>query len=129
MSGCTVSAAVTNGSGVITTPAYAYECPQQSGTGPWPVDPVLVMTVYIPPVDAERPMRVSFKNGKEGLRDLLPAPSFGISLANITSDFYLGASNKAGIRNMQFFYGIAFHNIPVSLAPGPTQPIWGGGGT
>jgi hypothetical protein len=94
-------------------------------TGAIPVDPVLVLTVYIVPVDAERPMR--FK-GSGAWRDYLPAPSFGISLSNPTTNFYVGASNEVLLRNLQIFYGASFHNTALKLAPGATQALWGGTG-
>jgi hypothetical protein len=109
---------------------YAYDCPVQTGTGARPVDPVLVLTLYVPPVDAERPMRLpKFNKGFEGIRDYIPAPSFGLSLSNPTTNFFLGASNELFIRNVQAFYGLTLHNIPLTLAPGSSQPIFGGGGT
>jgi len=109
---------------------FAYECPVQTGRGAPPVDPVLVLTIYVPPVDAERPMRLpKFNKGFEGIRDHIPAPSFGLSLSNPTANFFFGASNELFIRNVQAFYGLALHNIPLTLAPGSSQPIFGGGGT
>jgi hypothetical protein len=108
----------------------AYECPVQTGKGAHPVDPVLVLTLYIPPVDAERSMRLpKFNKGFEGIRDYIPAPSFGLSLSNPTTNFFLGASNELFMRNVQAFYGLALHNVPVTLAPGSAQPIFGGSGT
>jgi hypothetical protein len=112
-----------------TTPTgnyYAYECPTQVSTGPKPVDPVLVLTGYFPPVDAEVPWRIASRNW---WRDVLPGPSIGISLSSPASNFYIGGSNEFLVRNLQLFYGVAFHNIPNALAPGSTQPLWGGTGT
>ena len=109
-----------------TNPNLAYACPEQTSTGPIPVDPVLVLTGYIVPVDAERPMR--FK-GNGAWRDYLPAPSLGISLANPTTNFYVGASSEALVRNLEVFYGVSFHNTALRLAPGSSQPLWGGVGT
>jgi len=118
--GCTISGVA----GSAT--AYVWECPIQTGTGATPVDPVLVLTGYIVPVDAERPFRYK---GVGWWRDYLPAPSLGISLANPTTNFYLGASNEAFVRNLQFFYGVGFHSTSLRLASGASQPAWGGAGT
>jgi hypothetical protein len=105
---------------------YAYECPAQVSTGPKPVDPVLVLTGYFPPVDAEVPWRLA---SRDWWRDVLPGPSIGISLSSPASNFYLGLSNEFLVRNLQLFYGVAFHDVPTTLAPGSTQPLWGGTGT
>jgi hypothetical protein len=67
--------------------------------------------------------------GHDAWRDYIPAPSLGISLANPTKNFYLGASNEALVRNLQVFYGVAFQNASLRLAPNTSQPVWGGGGT
>jgi hypothetical protein len=122
--GCTITSPYVTPP-TTTNPNLAYTCPEQTSTGPIPVDPVLVLTGYIVPVDAEIPMR--FK-GSRAWRDYLPAPSFGISLANPTTNFYVGASNEALLRNVQIFYGASFHNTALRLAPGSTQPLWGGVG-
>jgi hypothetical protein len=62
-------------------------------------------------------------------RDLIPGFSFGISLSNPTTNFYVGGSNELLVRNFQIFYGLALHNIGTGLAPGPSQPVWGGTGS
>jgi len=124
--GCTITVPFTTPPpSPAPNPNLAYTCPEQTTTGPIPADPVLVLTGYVVPVDAEIPMRWK---GRNMWRDLVPAPSFGISLANPTTNFYLGASNEALVRNFEAFYGVAFHNTSLSLAPGSTQPLWGGAG-
>jgi hypothetical protein len=125
--GCTVSPIPpTPPSTTPTGRYYAYQCPTLISTGTTPVDPVLVLTGYFPPIDAEVPWRVT---GPNWWRGVIPGPSLGISLANPTSNFYLGGSNEFIVRNLQVFYGAAFHNIPARLAPGSAQPLWGGVGT
>jgi hypothetical protein len=129
--GCTITVPmVTPPPPPAQNPNFAYECPVQTVRGAHPVDPVLVLTLYVPPIDAERPMRLPrFNKGFEGIRDYVPAPSFGLSLSNPTTNFFLGASNELFIRNVQAFYGLALHNVPLTLAPGSSQPIFGGAGT
>jgi hypothetical protein len=124
--GCTISPIPpTPPSTTPTGDYYAYECPAQVGTGPKPVDAVLVLTGYFPPVDAEVPWRIASRNW---WRDVVPGPGVGISLSSPTNNFYLGLSNEFLVRNLQLFYGEAFHNIAARLAPGSTQPLWGGTG-
>jgi hypothetical protein len=126
ITGCTISAKLISTTGTTTQPASVWECPTLTGAGAMSVDPVLVLTGYLVPVDAERPVRFW---GRGWWRDYLPAPGLGISLSNPTTNFYLGASSEALVRNLQFFYGVGFHDSPVSLAPGSSQPIWSGVGT
>ncbi len=122
--GCTVS--TTPVANMTPTSYYAFYCPTRVKTGPYPVDPVLALTLYFPPVDAETPLRFKWRYLK---RDLIPGISFGMSLSNPTTNFYAGGSNELLVRNVQLFYGVAFHNIATGLAPGPSQPVWGGVGT
>jgi hypothetical protein len=103
----------------------AYFCPSQTGLGAHTVDPVLVLTVYFPPVDAEVPWRI-IRRGRNWWRDLIPAPSIGMSLANPTTNFYVGGSMEAFIRNVQVFGGMAFQNVATGLGTLATQPAWGG---
>jgi hypothetical protein len=124
VTGCTITVPYT-APPTMANPDLAYACPEQTSTGAIPVDPVLVLTGYIVPVDTERPMRF---RGSGAWRDYLPAPSFGISLSNPTTNFYIGASNEALLRNLEIFYGASFHNTPLKLAPGTAQPLWGGVG-
>ena len=87
---------------------------------------MLVLTGYIPPIDAENPLNY---RRKSWWRDVLPGPSVGFSLANPTTDFYLGGSTEFPVRNMQIFLGVAFHSIPTKLAAPANQVLWGGTGT
>jgi hypothetical protein len=116
--GCTIST-MKNANG--TTPVYY--CPQKTGHGSYPVDPVLGLTVYYPPVDAEVPFRWN------NPRNWIPGASVAFSLANPTNNFYLGGSNEFLIRNVQVFYGLAFLKVPVELGTPTSQPVWGGVGT
>jgi hypothetical protein len=125
-SGCTVGSITTGTPPSATTNNYAYECPALVSSGPHPVDPVLVLTGYIPPIDAEKPLNYK---GRAWWRDVLPGPSVGLSLANPTTNFYVGGSTEFPVRNMQVFFGLAFHSISTRLSPGSTQPLWGGTGT
>ena len=113
--GCTVDAP--------TVPAAAmsnsYYCPANLGPGPRTVDPVLVLTFYFPPVDAERQLRLT------NWRDWVPGLSFGASLANPTSNFYLGGSNEIGVRNVQLFYGWGWQKTAKGLANLGSQPLFG----
>jgi hypothetical protein len=61
------------------------------------IDPVLLFTAYIRPMDAERPFRP-----KEIWN--IPGISFGMSLASPTNDFYVGGSTEV-LRNFQCVYG------------------------
>jgi len=120
--GCTVSAPQVTPSPTPNT-NLAYQCPVQTAKGPHPVDPVLLLTLYAPPVDAERKM--SFTRP----RDYIPGASFGLSLSNPTTNVYVGASNEFLLRDVQIFYGLGLHNAGASLGPGSTQPLYGGQGT
>jgi hypothetical protein len=60
--------------GSTTTP-QTYYFPVPTGTGPRSIDPVLVLTTYFPPVDAER-------QWGHTLGDFIPGLSFGASLSN-----------------------------------------------
>jgi hypothetical protein len=58
------------------------------------------VTVYaIRPLDAER----SFKPS-----DLLPAPTFDISMVSPTSNYHVGFSSEFLMRNLQLVYGASF---------------------
>jgi len=49
-----------------------------------------------------------------------------MSLANPTTNFYVGGSMEAFIRNVQVFGGMAFQNVATGLGTLATQPAWGG---
>ena len=116
--GCTIST-VPNKNG--TTPVYY--CPFKTGHGSYPADPVLGLTLYIPPIDAEVPFR------PKNPRNWIPAPSVAFSLANPTNNFYLGASSEFLVRNVQVLYGLALLKAPVALGTPASQNVWGGVGT
>jgi len=70
------------------------------------VDPVLFLTGYWLghwfPMDAEREWRP---------KDLIPGLSFGLSLANPTSNFYAGGSSEFFLRNVQLVYGVSLTKV------------------
>lgn len=107
--------------GSTTTP-QTYFCPAQTGTGPRTIDPVLVLTTYFPPVDAER-------QWGHTVRDFIPGLSLGASLSNPTGNFYVGGSNEVFVRNIQAFYGLAFQKVARGLGAATSQPTFGGLGT
>jgi hypothetical protein len=70
------------------------------------VDPVITLTRYIWPFDAEQ---------KEHWKDLRPGVSLSFSLASPTSNFYIGGSSEF-LRYIQLEYGLALAKVP-HLAP------------
>lgn len=77
------------------------------------VDPVLALTAYIKPVDAERKWTWS-------VRDLTPGPTIAFSLTNPSTNFYFGGSSAIFNRNIQVLYGVSFARVNV-LAPADLQ--------
>jgi hypothetical protein len=81
------------------------------------IDPVLAVTVYFKPIDAERQFKKS---------DLIPGGTVGFSLSSPTSNFYLGGSSELFIRNLQAMYGVALLKVtelgPLSGTAG-TGPV------
>lgn len=76
------------------------------------IDPVLFLTYYPRPLDAESPWQWS---------DLLrPGISLGLSLTDPTKHFYLGLTSEIQ-RNVQLVYGFSYAKVS-DLAPGNTQP-------
>jgi hypothetical protein len=113
--GCTISSSA-------ATTRSTYYCPAKLGFGPRSIDPVLVLTLYFPPVDAERQWRMT------NPRDWIPGLSFGASLSNPTSNFYVGGSNEIAVRNIQLVYGFSWQKMATGLANPGTQPPFGGVG-
>lgn len=72
------------------------ETPVQTGSSAT-VDPVLLFTIYPIPIDAEK--HCGFKCIWS-----VPGGSFGLSLSNPSTSFYVGASFEV-LRNLQFFAG------------------------
>jgi hypothetical protein len=74
------------------------------------IDPVLAVTAYIKPMDAERPWRIE---------DLIPGLTLGISLASPSTNFYFGGSSELFVRNLQLVYGFSLNRVsaldPASL--------------
>jgi hypothetical protein len=63
------------------------------------VDPILALTAYFKPIDAERPWRKS---------DLIPGATLAFSLSSPTTNFYFGASSEfPKLRNVQMTYGFS----------------------
>jgi hypothetical protein len=63
------------------------------------VDPVLALTAYFKPFDAERPWHKS---------DLIPGATLAISLTSPSSNFYFGGSSEfPKLKNVQITYGFA----------------------
>jgi hypothetical protein len=132
VTGCTIDPATTttNATTNLTT-TDAYYCPANTGIGSHTIDPVLVLTIYFPPVDAEIPWRVIQRGveWRQRVRDLIPGFSFGVSLTSPSSNFYIGGSDEAFLRNVQVFYGLALQKVATGLGPPTSQPVWGGLGT
>jgi hypothetical protein len=78
--------------GTASAPVYT----KSAGTAL--VDPILAVTVYIKPIDAERQFRT---------KDLIPGATIGFSLTSPSSNFYFGGSSELFIRNLQVVYGVA----------------------
>jgi len=62
------------------------------------IEPILMLTVYVHKLDAERPHE---------LADLVPAPTFGLSLVSPGSNYYLGLASEI-FRNVQVVGGVNF---------------------
>jgi hypothetical protein len=62
-------------------------------------DPILALTAYFKPIDAERPWQRS---------DLIPGMSIAFSLSSPTTNFYFGGSSEfPKLRNVQLIYGLS----------------------
>jgi len=106
-----------------STPATTLPpCNAVASTGAATVDPVVMFTGYFQPMDSESPYSFS--------RDFWrwPGFSFGLSLANPTSNFYLGFSSEFPTRNIQLVYGVMFSKV-ARLASPESQPPGTPGGT
>jgi hypothetical protein len=71
------------------------------------VDPILALTVFAKPIDAERPWHKS---------DLIPGPTIAFSLTSPSTNFYFGGSSVAFVRNIQLLYGFSAARISVLQA-------------
>lgn len=81
--------------------------PMVTGRNPI-IDPVLFLTYYPHPIDADRDFQWS---------DMIPGVSLGLSLSNPVSNFYLGGMSEfPGIRNVEVVYGVTVAKTS-SLAP------------
>jgi hypothetical protein len=80
------------------------------------VEPNLLFTVYLPrlAMDAESPWRP---------KNLIPGLSFGLSLTNPATSFYLGGTSEIW-RNMQFATGINIQKV-TRLSPAAMDPLTG----
>jgi hypothetical protein len=101
--------------GTSTATATIPPCKAVATNGTPTVDPLVLFTGYVQPMDSESPY--SFK------RDFLrwPGLSFGLSLASPTSNFYVGFSSEFPTRNIQLVYGVLFSKV-ARLAPTNSQP-------
>jgi hypothetical protein len=75
------------------------------------VDPILSLSVYIKPMDAERAFQKS---------NLIPAPTIAFSLSSPTTNYYFGGSSEFFFRNIQLVYGLSISRVQ-SLAPSDQQ--------
>jgi hypothetical protein len=75
------------------------------------VDPILALSVYVKPLDAERPFQMS---------NLIPAPTIAFSLSSPTTNYYFGGSSEFFFRNIQLVYGVSLSRVP-SLLPAAQQ--------
>jgi hypothetical protein len=82
------------------------------------VDPILAVTLYIKPMDAERRYQKS---------DFIPEPTLGFSLASPTTNFYVGFSSELFVRNLQLTYGLSLARTsilqPASYQTSGTSPV------
>jgi hypothetical protein len=73
------------------------------------IDPILALTAYFKPIDAERPWRKS---------DLIPGATLAFSLSSPTTNFYFGGSSEfPKLRNVQFTYGFTLVRSSVLEPP------------
>lgn len=77
------------------------------------IDPILALTAYIKPVDAERTWRLRWK-------DLTPGPTIAFSLSSPANNFYFGGSSALLNRNIQILYGLSIARVSV-LEPASQQ--------
>jgi hypothetical protein len=77
------------------------------------VDPILALTAYIKPIDAERPWRWR-------LKDLVPGATIAFSLTNPSANFYFGGSSAVFNRNIQLVYGFSLARVS-TLEPASQQ--------
>ena len=76
------------------------------------VMPVLLFTIYIPPMDAERKWRA---------KDLIPQPLFGFSLSSPSTDFFFGGAVEP-LRNIQIVGGAHAGKITQLITGGIDDP-------
>ncbi len=89
--------------GTSTTPTWT------STTSLVTVDPILALTAYLKPMDAERPWQRS---------DLRPGLTLGISLTSPATNFYFGGSSEfPKLRNVQIVYGLSLYRVAILEAP------------
>jgi hypothetical protein len=110
----------------IKTPSFVNKNTTGSGTPSWTtvygapiVDPILALSVYLKPMDAERRWQAS---------DMIPAPTIGFSLTSPASNFYFGGSSEFPfVRNLQVVYGFSAAKVSVletaSLQNSNTTPV------
>ncbi len=85
--------------------------------GPRIVDPLLLLTIYLPAIDAESPVKLP--------HDLWPpGVVLGLSLTSPSSTFYLGGASEL-MRNVQVVYGVIFSKLPALSPIQSSQPTIG----
>lgn len=94
---------------VSFTPTGITAKPFQKVSGSPIIDPILALSVYLKPIDAERPFQKS---------NLIPAPTVAFSLSSPTTNFYLGGSSEFFFRNLQIVYGLSLSRVPTLLPDG-----------
>ena len=100
-SGVLVTTIRTKSFGFSTSPSMNNGTPIQTGSN-LIIDPVITLTRYIWPFDAER---------KEHWGDWKPGISISFSLSSPTSNFYFGGSSEV-LRYIQVEYGFALARVP-----------------
>jgi hypothetical protein len=98
-------------SGVVISTAKARNIIAGTTTGTYietptslTIDPILAVTVYPWPMDAERRFH---------REDFRPGATLGISLSAPTKNFYVGGSSEFFVRNLQLTYGLSIVNTNV----------------
>lgn len=105
--------------GSVRNPSFVFRSSAPGSTtnviqridGSLTIDPMLLFTFYLHPLDAE---------SRWHKEDLIPGISFGFSLASPGSIFYLGGSSEI-LRNVQLVYGFTAAKV-AKLAPQPATP-------
>jgi hypothetical protein len=88
-------------------------------------DPILALTAYFKPLDAERPWHKS---------DLIPGATIAFSMTSPSTNFYFGGSSEfPKLRNVQITYGLALSRVgklepPYTSVTANTDQVFSKGG-